>query len=95
MGCYIGTEREDMMFKIGDRVKVGQQINNSRLVSLDNPIFGTVVDVIPGHRDGNDMYREDMYRIRFEVEIMSPTLTPTPNESWIDGVCVIRPDYWE
>ena len=50
---------------------------------------------IPGHRDGNDIYREDMYRIRFEVEIMSPTLTPTPNESWIDGVCVIRPNYWE
>lgn len=23
MGCYIGTEREDGMFKIGDRVKVG------------------------------------------------------------------------
>lgn len=91
----IVEERKGMMFKIGDRVKVGQQINNSRLVSLDNPIFGTIVDVIPGHRDGNDIYREDMYRIQFEVEIMSPTLTPTPNESWIDSLCVIRPDYWE
>ena len=84
-----------MNFKIGDRVKVGQQINNSRLVSLHNPIFGTVVDVIPGYRDGNDIYREDMYRIRFEGDVMSPTLTPTPNESWIDGFRVIRPEDWE
>jgi len=85
----------EMNFKIGDRVKVGKQINNSRLVSLDNVAFGVVVDVIPGHRDGNDVYREDMYRIRFEGETVTPTLTPTPNESWIDGFCVIRPDDWE
>jgi hypothetical protein len=84
------------MFQIGDRVKVGKPIGTSgRLVNIDNPLFGTVVDVIPGHRDGNDVYREDMYRIRFEGETTAPTLTPTPNESWIDGWLVIRPNDWE
>lgn len=83
------------MFSIGDRVKVGKQIANSRLVDLKDATFGTVVDVIPGHRDGEDVYRETVYRIRFEGKTISPTLTPTPNESWIDDVRVVPCDYWE
>lgn len=83
------------MFSIGDKVKVGKQIGNSRLVDLKNAIFGTVVDVIPGHREGEDVYRETMYRIRFEGETTQPTLTPNPNESWIDAVRVVLRDYWE
>jgi len=71
------------MFQIGDRVKV-------RLVNIDKPVFGVVVAVIPGH-----VYREDMYRIRGEGEITGPTLTPTPNESWIDGWLCVRPNDWE
>ena len=83
------------MFQIGDRVKVGKPIGTSRrLVNIDNPWFGMVLDIIPGHRDGNDIYREDMYRIRFNGET-APTLTPSPGESWIDGYLVVRPNDWE
>ena len=84
-----------MTFQIGDRVKVGKQIGNSRLVDLKDAVFGTVVDVIPGHRDDEGVWRDTMYRIRFEGETISPTLTPTPNESWIDDVRVVLRDYWE
>lgn len=80
---------------IGDQVKVGNQIGNSRLVDLKCAIFGTVVDIIPEYRDGENIYRETMYRIRFEGETVSPTLTPNPNESWIDSVRVVLCDDWE
>ena len=78
-----------MSIKIGDRVKVGKQLGQSRLVDMANAVSGTVVDIIPGYRDGEDIYRETVYRIRFDGETISPTLTPTPNESWIDDVRVV------
>lgn len=83
------------MIQIGDRVKVGKQIGKSQLVNLAEPLFGTVVDIIPGHRENDVVYRDTMYRIRFEGKTVSPTLTPTPNESWIDSVRVVRCNDWE
>lgn len=78
------------MIRIGDRVQVGEQIGQSRLVNMRNSIFGTVIDIIPGYRDGEDVYRETMYRIRFDnTNENVVTLTPNPDESWIDSVRVV------
>lgn len=82
-------ERKKML-KIGDRVQVGRQINRSRLVDMADAVSGTVVDIIPGYREGEYVYRETMYRIRFDSTCKDiVTLTPTPNESWIDEVRVV------
>lgn len=67
------------MYEIGDRVRVGSRIGA-------NPADGVVVDVIPA----ND-YRSAIYRVRFDTptnrdgrrsEVV--TITPNPDESWID-----------
>jgi len=48
---------------------------------------GVVVDIIPGNE-----YRQAMYRIRFDsTDKDIVTLTPTPNESWIDESRIIGP----
>jgi len=74
-------EREKMKCAIGDRVRVAKRLY-SGLVDIDESrmIVGTVIDIIPA----ND-YREAMYRIRFDASDSNiVTITPTPNESWID-----------
>lgn len=63
------------MIQIGDRVQVGPAF-----------AWGSVVDIIPANE-----YRGAMYRIRFDHEITAPTLTPNPNESWIDASKVYGP----
>lgn len=63
------------MIVIGDRVRVGEKL-----------AWGTVVDFIPGNE-----YREDVYLVRFDQKIVAPTLTPNPNESWIDASLVYGP----
>lgn len=74
------------MITIGDRVQVGSRIGA-------NPAWGTVVDIIP-----RGEYRPAMYRVRFDVptnrdgrrsEIV--TITPNPNESWVDEDIVYGP----
>lgn len=74
------------MIAVGDRVQVGSRIG-AKLA------WGTVVDIIPG----ND-YRETMYRVRFDVPVNrdgrrseTVTITPNPNESWIDAPLVYGP----
>lgn len=65
------------MFKVGDRV----------CVSNDTIAKGVVVDIIPGNE-----YRHPMYRVRFDsTGKVVVTLTPTPNESWIDESRIIGP----
>ena len=74
-----------MDIKIGDRVQVGSRIGA-------NPALGTVVDIIP---EGE--YRPAMYRVRFDVptnrdgrrsEVV--TITPSPNECWVDEPLITR-----
>lgn len=68
------------MIKIGDRVCAGDRI--------DTISRGVVVDIIPANE-----YRQAMYRIRFDSNDKDVvTLTPTPDERWIDegmvyGLC--------
>lgn len=60
------------MFQIGDRVCAGGRI--------DTIARGVVVDTIPANE-----YRQAMYRIRFDsTDEDAISLTPNPNESWID-----------
>ena len=65
--------------KVGDRVKVGSRIG----IPL---MWGTVIDIIPALAD-----RVAMYRIRIDDKMTGPTLTPTPNECWIDEGQVYGP----
>ena len=68
------------MIQIGDRVQVGSRIGAKMA-------WGTVVDEIPA----ND-YRQAMYRIRFDStgnDVV--TLTPNPNECWIDEGVIYGP----
>ena len=67
------------MIKIGDRVQVGSRIG-AKLA------WATVVAILPGVGG-----RPTMYRVRLEQEITAPTLTPTPNESWVDEGMVYGP----
>lgn len=67
------------MIQIGDRVCAGSR--------NDTIARGVVVDIIPANE-----YRQAMYRIRFDStgeDIV--TLTPTPNESWVDAGMVYGP----
>lgn len=67
------------MIKIGDRVCAGSR--------NDNIARGVVVDIIPANE-----YRQAMYRIRFDnADENFVTLTPTPNESWVDEGMVYGP----
>lgn len=64
----------------GDRVRVGKRLQSGLVdIAEDRLMVGIVVDVIPGN-----LYRDAMYRVRFDGKTTAPTLTPTPNESWID-----------
>lgn len=72
------------MIKIGDEVMVGSRIGA-------NPAMGVVVDIIPA----ND-YRQAMYRVRFKstsAELV--TLTPHPNESWVDEGLILVNFGWK
>jgi hypothetical protein len=65
-----------MMFNIGDTVMVGSRIGNPDQRAV-------VVDIIPGNE-----YREAMYRVRFPKNPSVVTITPTPNECWVDAPLV-------
>jgi hypothetical protein len=68
------------MFQIGDRVQIGSRIGAKMT-------RGTVTDIIPA----ND-YREAMYRVRCDVtESIAVTLTPNPNEIWVDEGLIYGP----
>jgi hypothetical protein len=82
----IGQERESRMIKIGDRVQVGSRIGA-------DPAWAVVVDIIPA----ND-YREALYRVRFDIPVNRDgrrseivTITPNPNECWVDEGIVFGP----
>lgn len=64
------------MIAIGDRVDVSFRIGAEMLP-------GTVVGIIPALAD-----RVAMYRVRFDQNIVAPTLTPNPNECWVDDSMV-------
>lgn len=64
------------MIAIGDRVNVSFRIGAEML-------SGTVVGIIPALGD-----RVAMYRVRFDQNIVAPTLTPNPNERWVDDSMV-------
>jgi len=64
------------MIQIGDRV----QIDGTTLA------WATVVAILPGVGD-----RPTMYRVRLEQEITAPTLTPNPNERWVDEGMIYGP----
>lgn len=67
------------MIKIGDKVCAGAR--------NDTIARGVVVDIIPGNE-----YRQAMYRIRFDnTDEEAVTLTPNPNESWIDEGMIYGP----
>lgn len=67
------------MIKIGDRVCAGGRI--------DTIARGVVVDIIPANE-----YRQAMYRIRFDSNDKDiVTLTPNPNECWVDEGMVYGP----
>ena len=67
------------MIQIGDRVCTGSR--------NDTIARGVVVDIIPANE-----YRQAMYRIRFDsTDEYIVTLTPNPNESWIDEDMVYGP----
>lgn len=59
------------MYEIGDRVRVSSRIG----ASWD----GIIVGIIPELAD-----RPAMYCVRSIKEITAPTLTPNPNECWVD-----------
>ena len=63
------------MIQIGDRVQIGTTL-----------AWATVVAILPAIGD-----RVAMYRIRLDQEITAPTLTPTPNESWVDEGMIYGP----
>ena len=69
------------MIQIGDRVQVGSRIGC-------DPAWAMVVAIIPA----ND-YRVAMYRVRFDVPANSNivTITPNPNECWVDEGLVYGP----
>ena len=74
------------MIQIGDRVQVGSRIGADLA-------WAVVVDIIPA----ND-YREAMYRVRFDVPVSRDgrrseivTITPNPNECWVDESIVFGP----
>jgi hypothetical protein len=65
----------------GDRVRVAKRLWNGLVdITESRLLSGVVVDTIPGN-----LYRCAMYRIRFDSDDKDiVTLTPTPNESWVD-----------
>ena len=67
-----------MDISVGDVVMVGSRIG------LPNQ-KATVVDIIPSNE-----YRHAMYRVRFNPTLPpdTPTLTPNPDEMWIDAPLV-------
>lgn len=67
------------MIQIGDKVRVGSRIGAS---AWD----GVIIAIIPELAD-----RPAMYLVRSIKEITAPTLTPNPNESWVDeGLILAR-----
>ena len=68
------------MVKIGDRVQVARSHVGNDLE------WATVISILPAIGD-----RVAMYRIRLEKEITVPTLTPNPNECWVDEGMVYGP----
>lgn len=67
-----------MKIEIGDAVMVGSRIGVPSQRA-------TVVGVIPGNE-----YRYTMYRVRFDNAPNAPTLTPNPNECWVDAPLVCK-----
>lgn len=63
------------MIQIGDRVRVGEKL-----------LSGTVIGIIPAVAD-----RVAMYRVLFDDAVTGPTLTPNPNERWVDEGMVYGP----
>lgn len=64
------------MINVGDTVMVGSRIGIPTKRAV-------VVDMIPGNE-----YREAMYRVRFPHDPSVVTITPTPNECWVDAPLV-------
>ncbi|NCV45336.1 MAG: hypothetical protein EBW15_11285 [Actinobacteria bacterium] len=67
-----------MEIKIGDEVMVGSRIGNPDQQA-------TVVDIIPANE-----YRQAMYRVRFPRNPSVVTITPNPNECWVDAPLIHR-----
>ena len=65
--------------KIGDTVQVASRV--SHVMTL-----GEIVDIIPKNDN-----RQAMFRVRFFGNVTGPTLTPTPNEMWVDAEMVHGP----
>ena len=66
------------MINIGDEVIVGSRIGNPSQKAV-------VVDIIPENE-----YRQAMYRVRFPHNPDVVTITPNPNECWVDAPLVHR-----
>jgi hypothetical protein len=69
-------KKEQNMINIGSKVMVGSRIGNPDQRAV-------VVDIIPGNE-----YREAMYRVRFPENPSVVTITPNPNECWVDAPLV-------
>jgi len=65
-----------MEIKIGSEVVVGSRIGNPDQRAV-------VVDIIPANE-----YRAAMYRVRFPRNDNVITITPNPNECWVDAPLV-------
>lgn len=72
------------MYKIGDKVRVGSRIGA-------NSANGVVVDIIPANE-----YRQAIYRVKFDVPTNRDgrrselvTITPNPDESWVDEALIL------
>lgn len=64
------------MIQTGDKVQVGGKL-----------LSGTVIGVIPATAD-----RAAMYRVLFDDDaVTGPTLTPNPNEMWVDESMIYGP----
>lgn len=64
-----------------------RNIRNGEIVQVkirDSFVYAMVVDYIPGNE-----FRMGQYRVMGLKDIDVPTLTPSPNETWVDSDCVV------